>query len=374
MATVHDDLAAEFAATAQDIFARLSGSQSVAAELDEHGFSSQAWAAAVDAGWMEAMLAESAGGLGLSLRELGPIFIAAGRHLFAGPFAEHAVAGALAASHANHPVADRLLVTLGGERRLALVDAAAAGAFSGERPALRGGRLSGACELVRFANQSDELLVVASTPAGPALALVQRERPGVSIAPRTSLDPVTVMASVAFEAVEVGDDDLVATGDAAWELLAVIRGGMRIAIACELSGIADHVLALAVDYAKEREQFGRPIGSFQALAHILAEMAREAFGLERLCREAAGVAMDDVARLDNVSQVAKAHAGSAARAVTEGSLQVHGGIAFTVEHPLHRYYKHVLFLEGLYGDRHELHEQLGRRLLAGAGDPWPAWR
>jgi alkylation response protein AidB-like acyl-CoA dehydrogenase len=366
MIAIQDELTAEFAATAEDILTRLAADKAVAADLAENGFSPLAWSAAAEAGWLEALLAESAGGLGLSLRELGPIFTAAGRHLFVGPLAEHAVGGALAASEAPEAVGQRLAATLAGERRLALVDLAPAAT-------LHAGLLSGACELVRFAGQADELLVAVATDSGPALVLVEHDRPGVRVAPRPSLDPVTLMASVRFDGVDVGHDDLVASGHEAAGVVARIGAGMRIAVACELAGIVDHVLALTVDYAKEREQFGRPIGSFQAVAHMVAEMAREAFGLSQLCLEAASAAGDDPARLQDASLVAKAHAAATARSVIEASLQVHGGIAFTVEHPLHRYYKHALFLEGLYGDRHELHELLGRRLLTAAGEAWTAW-
>jgi alkylation response protein AidB-like acyl-CoA dehydrogenase len=369
MAAVHDDVAAEFAATAQDILTRLGASQRVAAELDSEGFSRTAWSAAAEAGWLEALVSEEAGGLGLTLRELGPIFTAAGRHLFSGPLAEHAIAGALAASVASAPARDRLRAALSGETLLTLVDAAATG--TGTAPELGARRLSGSCELVRFAAQADELMVVAGTAAGPAVLLIRSDRPGVGVIDRASLDPATTMASVRFDEADVDDADVVAAGDDAADLIDRTRAGIRIAVACELSGIADHVLALAVDYAKERQQFGRPIGSFQALQHILAEMAREAFGLSRLCREAAAAAVPGT--LEVVSLVAKAHAAATARSVTEGSMQVHGGIAFTIEHQLHRYYKHVLFLEGFYWDRHEIHETLGRRLLEATGDPWPAW-
>ena len=373
MKTTQDDMALEFAATAQDILARLAGSEAVAAEFEKDGFSPRAWTAVAEAGWLDALVSESAGGAGLSLRELGPIFTAVGRHLFPGPLAEHAVAGALAASAARGAAQERLLAALGGDTMLAVVDAAAAGALGGMAPQLRDGRLSGGCEQVRFAAQAGELLVVAEADGGPVLVLVDAARAHVQITTRPSLDPVTLVAAVTFDSVRCEDDDVVVGGDAG-DLLARIRSGMRVAVACELSGIADHVLTLAVDYAKERHQFGRPIGSFQALQHILAEMVRETFGLSHVCREATRASDAGRDAIEDAALVAKAHAAEAARSVTEDSLQVHGGIAFTVEHQLHRYYKHVLFLEGFYGGRHEIHQALGRRLLTTRTHPWPAWR
>jgi alkylation response protein AidB-like acyl-CoA dehydrogenase len=304
------------------------------------------------------------------MREVGPIFTAAGRHLFAGPLAEHVIAGAFAASAAEGTAQHRLTAVLGGEGLLAVVDAAVAGEPAG--PELGNDRLTGGCELVRFAGDADELLVVAQRSDGGAVLVIPTARAGVVARARPGLDPATAMARVRFEDVEVDEADIVVAGEDAGELIERIRAGMRIAIACELSGIAEHSLTLAVVYAKERHQFGRPIGSFQALQHILADMARESFGLGRLCREA--VTVTDPELLAEVGLVTKAHAATAARSVVEGSLQVHGGIAFTIEHQLHRYYKHLLFLEGLYGDRREIYAILGRRLLNAAGDLWPAWR
>jgi alkylation response protein AidB-like acyl-CoA dehydrogenase len=77
--------------------------------------------------------------------------------------------------------------------------------------------------------------------------------------------------------------------------------------------------------------------------------------------------------IGTIARIAKGHAADTARTVTEGSLQVHGGIAFTIEHQLHRYYKHVLGLEGLYGGTRELAGDLGRELLAPGATSWPLW-
>ncbi|NLT05705.1 MAG: hypothetical protein GXY03_05270 [Solirubrobacterales bacterium] len=372
MAALHDDLAAEFAATAEEILSRLDRNRTVTGELEAGPFSATAWSAVAEAGWLEALVTEEAGGLGLGLRELAPILTAVGRHLLPGPVAEHAVAGALAVPAAADSAAARLRATLAGEGMLALVDPAAASPAAA-RPRLAGDELSGGCELVRFAGRASELLVAADGPDGPAVVLLDAGRDGVAVAARESLDPTTELSAVTLDGVAVGADDVVAANDVAAELLRATHAGMRVAVACELAGIADHALTISVAYAKEREQFGRPIGSFQALQHILAEMARESFALGRTCREAAAADAGAPDRLDDAALAAKAYAARAARSVVESALQVHGGIAFTIEHELHRYYTHLLFLDGFWGDRRDLHAALGRRLLAGDGDVWPAW-
>ena len=151
------------------------------------------------------------------------------------------------------------------------------------------------------------------------------------------------------------------------------RATARLAIAAELAGIAGHALQLAVAYAKEREQFGQPIGGFQAIQQILAEMARESDGARALVRESLSAADRTPSALPDIARVAKSGTARATRGVVEDALQVHGGIAFTIEHELHRYYKHVLALEQLHGSPRELNRELGAALLAPAGETWPSW-
>ncbi|HVX31750.1 MAG TPA: acyl-CoA dehydrogenase family protein, partial [Solirubrobacterales bacterium] len=244
------------------------------------------------------------------------------------------------------------------------VDAAALG---GPVPRLDGGALSGSVDCVRFGAEDTDLVVCAEADGGPVAVIVPADRTGVTVSPMESFDPAMTVARVAFDRVAVEPDEALA---GAGEIdLAPVRDGLRLMIGCEQSGLAERTMERATEYAKEREQFGRPIGSFQAIQQILAEMSRRSLLLDRLWRDAvpaAGVAAGPVA-----ARVVKVAAALYARGVVEDALQVHGGVAFTLEYDLHRYYKRVLTLQGLYGGA-ELADELADRLLAPGNDPWPA--
>ena len=140
----------------------------------------------------------------------------------------------------------------------------------------------------------------------------------------------------------------------------------RVALAIELLGAAEGVLALAVDHARVREQFGRPIGTFQAVRHLLAWAATDCTAVERVTAEA--VALDRAAppRFD---EIAKALAGRNARRVCERALQVLGAIGFTTEHRHHHFHSRVLALDSLLGTSAELTRGLGSWLRGLGSDP-----
>jgi alkylation response protein AidB-like acyl-CoA dehydrogenase len=129
----------------------------------------------------------------------------------------------------------------------------------------------------------------------------------------------------------------------------------RLLAAAMLLGLAGRMLSMSVAYARSREQFGRPIASFQAVQHRLADMAVAVESMRSLCYLAQLGAAPAAA--------AKAHASAAAREVAESALQVHGGIGFTAEHELSGYFLRTLELRSAWGDEHVLRRELGRRLL-----------
>jgi alkylation response protein AidB-like acyl-CoA dehydrogenase len=366
-----DDLIVEFEAVAEEVLSRLMARDSVREDVIAHGFSTEAWKVVAEAGWFSTLLDEADGGLGLSLQALAPMFRAAGRHLLPGPLLEHAVAAPLAAPLAADDARARLRQAARGERRVALADGLAAP----PGPVLERGSLSGNCRSVRFAATAHDVLVIAETRSGgTAMALVPRTRRGLGVHEQRSLDPSSSIAEVVFDNVSVDSNDQIGgacTGPAVQAQATRMRTALRLMIACTLAGIAGRVLQMSVSYARERQQFGRAIGSFQATQHRLADMARCTIGLDSLCGEA--LAASSGPHAATAALVAKARAGRVARHVIDGALQVHGGIAFTVEHSLHRYYKHVLTLECLYGMPGDLEVAIGNDLLTSRGDPWPAW-
>ncbi len=156
-------------------------------------------------------------------------------------------------------------------------------------------------------------------------------------------------------------DEVVIVNDA--DLAASIADRALAALALEAVGIAQRALELGVEHAKSREQFGKPIGTYQAVSHKLADTFRET----ELARSLAYWAAWCVAERDEeaavASAAAKSYAADAAVAACERSIQVHGGMGFTWEHPLHRYYKRALWIQAFGGYAQHHRAQIASALL-----------
>jgi alkylation response protein AidB-like acyl-CoA dehydrogenase len=159
----------------------------------------------------------------------------------------------------------------------------------------------------------------------------------------------------------------VLAGREAERFLTEMRAWARILAACELSGIATGLLETTTAFVQVREQFGRPIGAFQAVKHVLADMHALACSLRNVCdgalADAVSAGPEDLSML---AAVAKAYAADAALEVCESAVQMHGGAGFTTETDLHLYYKRALALRAWYGDHEELAHRIGDALLAGS--------
>jgi hypothetical protein len=140
----------------------------------------------------------------------------------------------------------------------------------------------------------------------------------------------------------------------------------RVALAAEILGTAEHAVDLAVQYAGDREQFGQPIGTFQAVRHLLAWARTDCVAVDAVVRAALDLLADPPERY---GEVVKALAGRNGRRACQRSLQVLGGIGFTAEHPHHHHYSRVLALDSLLGTSAELTADLGGWLRTDAADP-----
>lgn len=306
-------------------------------------------------GWAELTADPDDGGLGVSLAELGGLAGLVGERLVPGPLVEQLVLPAL------------LPGALGGARLPVLADPAVTVDWAADAGGLQlcGGILTGVVELVRFGAQADVIVLAAdSGPGEPAVVVLPAGDRALRVDELISADPAARFARVAVAERPMAAGEVVATGAAAVELLARVRAWLRVLTACELAGIARRVLADSVAYAGQREQFGRPVGSFQALKHILATMAQLSLSLDALCEAAtADAAGQDAAALELTGLTVKACAAQSARQVCEDGLQVHGGIGFTTEYDLHWYLRRALALRSWYGDERELAGLIGARRL-----------
>jgi alkylation response protein AidB-like acyl-CoA dehydrogenase len=220
--------------------------------------------------------------------------------------------------------------------------------------------------------QSDRLAVVAALDDRPGLVLIDADAPGLEPESRPSFDATVPMASARLAGVQAAASQAVA-GPAAQAAVDRLSTVGALLAAAEAIGASSALLALAVRYAGERRQFGRPIGSFQALRHLLADLyVRQASGWSTVLFAAAAFD-DDAPDAARTAAVAKAYVSRGAREVAHGAMQVFGGIAFTADHPAHRFLRRIVVREQQFGDGAHHERELGRALaLAAAGVSAPA--
>ncbi|OGK96889.1 MAG: hypothetical protein A2W08_06635 [Candidatus Rokubacteria bacterium RBG_16_73_20] len=338
---------------------------------DPRGESEAVWKEMAQLGWLGLALPEAHGGSALGMVETAVLLDELGRAAYPGPYLPTVLAAA-ALEAAGSPAQQKrwLAAIAAGEARasVALLDAdldwRPEAVAARAEPAGAGFALSGTKRFVPWAHVANLLLVPAQAPGGLTLFCVEPAAPGLTLAPVQGMDPGTRWSTVTLARTPVGADAaLGAPGQAGPLLEALLRRG-AVGAAAEMLGAARRCLDLSVGYAKVREQFGQPIGSFQAIRHKCAEMLLEVENSHAAVYYAAW-ALD--ARADDhelAASVAKAYVGDAARRVCGEAIQVHGGIGFTWEYDLHIYFKRAKALEAQYGDGDYHRELIVRRVAA----------
>ncbi len=310
-------------------------------------------------GVFASLLTEEAGGLGLGLAEVAPLARVFGRHLLGGPWPESLVVAPFLAGHLRAATV-ALEPVLAGGGVLAFADGAA---WSSSTPAglggfaMAGGRLSGEMRLVRFAGEASQLLMVAESPT-PALILAESAHPAIQVVSEGSVDPASRFGRVVVEDFPL-QAGLVVGGDEAAAAIEKLRNKLRIVTAWEMAGVVARLVAMSTEYALQRVQFGRPIGGFQAVAHLLSEMTELSNSLDNLCDAVTVDLALPPEPLSIGSWILKAHAARVGPQVALLALQVHGGIGFTEEHDLHLYLKRALALQDHYGGERDLYRAIG---------------
>jgi alkylation response protein AidB-like acyl-CoA dehydrogenase len=307
------------------------------------------WASLVEFGALSIGVDE-----GLGAVELCLIARALGAHLapvpYLGSAAARFAAGPLAADLGDHAVALAVLEpgsSWAAPPGLTVIEPVAGGlAVTGRKTAVEHGVTA-----VRLA-------VVAAAPDGPGLTIVDAGANGVARDAQPAFDPTAPMCAVELVQAPLASEPL---GAEAVDRLATI--GALLA-AAEAVGAAGRMLEDACGYAAERRQFGRTIGSFQALRHLLADMyVRKASSWSSVLYAAATLD-EDAGEAGRTVSVAKAYVSRAAREVAHGAMQVFGGIAVTEEHPAHRFLRRIIVRERQFGDAAHHERALGRELAA----------
>jgi alkylation response protein AidB-like acyl-CoA dehydrogenase len=210
--------------------------------------------------------------------------------------------------------------------------------------------LDGRSAYVHDAHVADLLLVTAIGDDGPTQFLVPAPHPGVSTRILGGLDLTRRLCDVQFDGVELGPDAALGSAGSA---VALVQRQLQVAavLQCaEATGAADEVLAMTVQYAKDRVQFDKPIGSFQAVKHKLADMLIRLEAMKAATYYAALAVADDLPDRDEAVAVAKSYVGDAFSELAGEALQIHGGIGFTWEHDVHLFVRRAKADQVLYGD------------------------
>jgi alkylation response protein AidB-like acyl-CoA dehydrogenase len=323
----------------------------------ETGFDQGLWHGLAELGWMSVLVPEEQGGLGLGFLDLALLMEEAGRALVPAPVIETAVVLPLVLRAGSPAQRQRWLprattgdlvaaVALGGRDGLPLPGGIGVRARRDGADWL----LDGEALLVPFADVADVLVTaVRSEDGGVSVFVVDRTDRGVGREPLVTLDPTMRTAAVSFEGVRAGTDRLVGDSGAGWPVLEPALHAAWTATALQAVGGAARALEMAVEYAKVRQQFGQPIGRFQAIKHMCADMLVRHETTRSGAWYAAWAVGTGAPDAPAAAAMAKALCTEAFRFVTGEAIQVHGGIGFTWEHDLHLYFKRAKALEFALG-------------------------
>jgi alkylation response protein AidB-like acyl-CoA dehydrogenase len=300
-------------------------------------------------GWSGLALPEQYGGGGLGWVELCILQEELGRRLVASPFfATVALAASLVREAGSEAQREALLRPIAaGSVRIACALSGSDGRPPPEgvsvRLESRAGRMSltGVSDFVIHADSADLLLVLARVgePGDLALAVLPATTAGITIRPHVMLDLTRPMSRVTFENVGLRAEERLGMPGASAPALARGLDLARIALASEALGGAQQLLEMTTEYVKQRVQFGRPIGSFQALKHRLADMMVEVEAAKSAAWYAACVADEGGEELAEAAAIAKSYCCDAFYDCAANAIQLHGGIGFTWEHDAHLYFK-----------------------------------
>ena len=359
---------------AREFLTRESTPRAVRTQMeDPRGFSDATWQQMSEMGLPGLAIDPGYGGQGLGMVELALVLDEMGRAAYPGPFFATTVlaASAIIAGGQPNQMARYLPDIAQGRTKatLALIEEALSWSSSSVRmTAERRGDsfvLSGQKRFVPFAQAADLILVVARTGAGKdgtTVLAVPADTSGISQTPNVEMDHTAKTSTLTFAGVSVPADAVIGEIDRGWDVIGPTLQRAAIGASAEMLGAARRCLEMSVEYAKVRQQFGQPIGAFQAIKHACAEMLLEVENAHAAVYYAAWALDAGSPDAELAASAAKAYVGDASRKVCGNSIQVHGGIGFTWEYDLHLYVKRAKHFEPLYGDA-DFHRERALQLL-----------
>jgi alkylation response protein AidB-like acyl-CoA dehydrogenase len=333
---------------------------------DPRGHDAAYWRQGCELGWTSLLVAERDGGGSVSgegVRDLALVAYEVGRHASPGPLIGcNVVAAALSRSGTQRQKDEVLGGILTGEIEATWAFAEprpddglgtiAMAAMPAPSPSPGGGdrwSLTGTKVQVESAATASHMLATARAPEGPTQFLVPLDAPGVTVRPMRSVDLTRRFSSVRFDAVDAGADAVVgevggADDDVAWQLRLA-----NVVQCAEMVGALDAAMDLTLEWVMDRYSFGRPLGSYQAIKHRLADMKTWLEASHALADGAAAAVQRDAHDADEMCSGAKAYIGHHGPELCQECVQFHGGIGVTFDHDLHLYLRRVVLHATTYG-------------------------
>jgi alkylation response protein AidB-like acyl-CoA dehydrogenase len=328
---------------------------------DERGYEPELWKKMAGLGWTGLVIPEAYGGAGLSYVDMVLVLEEMGRVVLPSPFLWTVMVAEAIKRAGNDPQKQALLPKFAAGDLIAtpawLEPSALWGPEGITLPGRRNGgdfTLDGSKLFVNDAHIADCMLVAARTGGsgaeGITLFAIEAKRPGISITRLKTMDQTRKLSEVRFDGVKATVADVVGDVGQGWRTLSDVIDRGKVMLSAEMMGGAQKVLETTVDYAKVRVQFGRPIGSFQAVQHKCANMMIDVEGAKSAVYYAAWALSNEVPQAPVAAAVAKSAASDAFRRVSADGIQVHGGIGFTWDHDMHLYFKRAKSSEFTFGD------------------------
>ena len=344
---------------------------------DEKGFTDKVWTKMAELGWMGICIPEAYGGIELSLLDLCLVIGEMGRALVPGPYFSTVVLAAemlMEAGTEDQKQAHLTKIADGDERGTLALMEPDGGADPGyvQMTAEKDGDgyiLNGTKMFVPDAHTSDFIICTARTSPGTdrengiTLFLVDAKAQGLTITPFKTMDGTRKQCEVQFKDVKVSPDSVVGEVDKGWAPLQKVISIAQVCLCAENVGAAEVCMETAVDYAKERHQFGVPIGSFQAVKHKCADMLPGVEGSRGLLYYAAwALEGDEPATVALAAASAKTYSSNALRDISTETIQVLGGVGFTWEYDVHFYMKRGKANQVMLGDNAYCWEEISKML------------
>ncbi|HSL58987.1 MAG TPA: acyl-CoA dehydrogenase family protein [Acidimicrobiales bacterium] len=334
----------------------------------ENGFDAAVWAQmGAEMGLQGLIVPEEYGGQGYGYVELIVVLEEMGRRLLCAPYFSTVVlaANTLLQSGDDAAKSAHLPGIASGETIATLAFTEPSGRWDEAGitlPATASGdgwTLTGEKSFVLDGHTANLILVAARTDAGVSLFAVDADASGLTRTPLSTMDQTRKQAKLTFDNTPA---TLIGTDGGGWDVLSTVLDLAAVALAAEQVGGAQECLDMSVEYAKVRVQFGRPIGSFQAIKHKCADMLLEVESAKSAAYYAGWCASEMNDELPSVASLAKAYCSEAYFHAAAENIQIHGGIGFTWEHPAHLYFKRAKSSELLFGDPAYHREQLAQRI------------